>query len=172
MGMENFHWRSAVMSEANNARLIIRPGVLDSWMVVLKDGDFFMKGGEMVRCDGVARLRDTGSNAVRYTSIDGLRVGSFFAADSDRVEKLNLLGYSDIKRFLNGSQPEFIRDVERAVNDAIIQAEIKRPLTSKMLTSAAERERQRRANETPEQTAERRRKNAENMRRKRAMKKR
>lgn len=159
MAMSDFHWRSAVMSAVQNMPLLIRTGVMKSWFVVMKDGDLFLRDGKILRCDGVARLRG-GSNAVRWSRVGGDRSeGSFLVSDSDRVEKLDIIGYSDVIRFLNGTQPQFIADVETAYRGFLPRL------------SGAERERQRRAKETPEQAEERRRKNRENMRRRRAQNK-
>lgn len=177
--MSQFHYRSAVMSAARNLALLVRPGVLLSWHVVLKDGDLFFRGREVVRCDGVARSL-TGANVVRFSSIDGSKSGSMYAGEHDRVEKLDLIGYSDIIRFLNGTQPQFIRDVTQhyveyavAQNTVAIDGELIPPRVTVngervQVMTPAQRERERRKNETPEQAAERRRKNRENMRRKRA----
>lgn len=156
--MSSFHYRSAVMSAARNIGLLLRPGVLNSWFVVLKDGDFFIRGDKVVRCDGVARSLLSGANVVKYTEIDGSASGSLFATEHDRVEKLDLIGYSDVVRFLNGTQPQFIRDVAQHYVEYASAA----PLTP------AQRERNRRAAETPRQAEERRRKNCDNMRLKRA----
>lgn len=197
--MSSFHYRSAVISAARNLALLVRPGVLSSWFVVLKDGDLFIRDREVVRCDGVARSL-TGSNVVRFSAIDGSKSGSLYAGENDRVEKLDLIGYSDIIRFLNGTQQQFIRDVTQhyveysvAQNTVSIDGELipprvtvngkrvtlgshlrdfvdTRTLGSESITPA-QRERERRKNETPEQAAERRRKNRDNMRRKRALNK-
>ncbi|QHJ80206.1 MAG: hypothetical protein [Bacteriophage sp.] len=158
MSMSNFHWRSAVFSAARNMALIVRPGVLKSWFVVLGKGDLFLHGGEIVRCDGVNRTRD-GFNIIVWDSIDGSTSGSLIAGEQDRVEKLDIIGYSDVRRFLAGTQPQFIADVELAY----------RGYHPTMPMTNAEREAQRRSSETPEQSEERRRKNRDNMRRKRAM---
>lgn len=156
MGMSDFHWRSAVASAVQNMALIIRPGVMKSWFVVLKDGDLFLHDGNILRCDGVFRTRG-GSDVIRWSRIgEDLSEGSFIVNERDRVEKLDIIGYSDVIRFLNGTQPQFIADIETAYRGFLPRL------------SGAERERQRRAMETPAQADERRRKNRENMRRKRA----
>ena len=155
--MSDFHYRSAVASDANNRKLIIRRGVLLSWYSVLKNGDLFINKGQIVRCSGVSRSL-TRADVVKFTSIDGTHSGSRYAHEGERVEKLDLIGYSDILRFLNGTQPQFIRDVNNLVERNQVLSR----------TVAAQRERDRRAMETPEQADERRRKNRENMRRRRA----
>lgn len=178
--MSQFHYRSAVISAARNLALLVRPGVLSSWFVVLKDGDLFIRDREVVRCDGVVRSL-TGANVVRFSAIDGSKSGSLYAGEHDRVEKLDLIGYSDIIRFLNGTQPQFIRDVTQHYVEYAVAKRVtlgshlrdfvdSRTLGGESMTSA-QRERERRKNETPEQAAERRRKNRDNMRRKRALNK-
>ncbi|QYA57182.1 hypothetical protein [Escherichia phage KW1E_UTAR] len=180
--MSSFHYRSAVMSAARNLALLVRPGVLLSWHVVLQDGDLFIRDGKIVRCKGVVRSL-TGANVVRFSAIDGSKSGSLYAGENDRVEKLDLIGYSDIIRFLNGTQPQFIRDVAQhyveyavAQNTVAIDGELIPPRVTVngervQVMTPAQRERERRKNETPEQAAERRRKNRDNMRRKRALNK-
>lgn len=159
MTVRDFVYRSTVLSQARNKAIEVRPGVLLSWFVVCKDGDLIIIDGNVVRCEGVFRMHSTKVDSFRYATIDGSVRRSLFVGEDFRVEKFNLIDNGDISRFLNGTQLTFIRDVEAAYRDEV--------MTKEKLTPA-QRERNRRASETPEQADARRRKNRENMRRKRA----
>lgn len=158
MTVRDFVYRSMVHSQARNKAIEARPGVLLSWFVVCKDGDLIIVDGKIVRCNGVARLHNTKTDTIRYSDLDGSNKRSMFVREDFRVEKFNLIDDGDISRFLNGTQLTFIRDVEAAYREEVLLIK----------PTPAQRERNRRANETPEQADERRRKNRENMRRKRA----
>lgn len=166
--------RERVLRDERNKKLLLRPGVLYSWASIMEPGDLFiipLIWDVILRCDGVKRInrRDT----VSWTSLDGLSAGGFFSHEETRVELLDTLELQDIEDFCRViAAKNLIMSLDEAslschVAEGAMVGKVKNKLHERRMTPA-ERERKRRASETPEQSAELRRKNAENMRKKRA----
>lgn len=112
MGMNDFHWRSAVFSRARNLALLIAPGVMNSWVGSMRDGDLFQIGGKIFRSAGVCRHSAVlHGDVMKVSTIDGQDAGVMICSEGQRIEKLDIIGHSDVVRFLKGTQPAFIRDV-------------------------------------------------------------
>lgn len=157
-----FELRSQILTAARNVANMVAPGILDAWACNLRPGHLFIIQGKIARCWGINRTH------VSWSYVDESHCHrSFMYTESTRVKRLDLLDDNDIRRFLNGTQLEFIEHA----NASISIANDRSLYLPKRKITPAQRERERRDAETPAQAEERRRKNRENMRRKRAMKK-
>lgn len=172
--------RERVLRDERNKPLLVRPGVLNSWASILEGGDLFFNPfsevKEISRCNGVSRTRP-GCDMVMWQTLDGEHIGYFMAIESDRVERLDMLDLQDIEDFCrviaakNLIMSLDVKKVESSLSCPVTEGPMVGKVRNKLherSMSPAERERKRRASETTEQSAERRRKNAENMRKKRA----
>lgn len=157
-----------VLMDARNASVRIRPGVLLVTFSDLRPGDLFIHRDSIRRVDAVTGDMTGNRRLVLHYSGLNLNGPSFrlLFDQFEKVQRLETLDLQDIQRFIDGRGASLVKYVCEGNSKPVTRQQVN-GLHERRMTPA-ERERKRRASETPEQSAERRRKNADNMRKKRA----
>ena len=157
-----------VLMDSRNASVRIRQGVLLVPFANLLPGDLIIHRDSIRRVDALTGDMTGERRLVMHYSGLTFNGPSFrlLFDQNERVQRLETLDLQDIQRFIDGRGASLVEYVCEGNSKPVTRQQVN-GLHERRMTPA-ERERKRRASETPEQSAERRRKNAENMRKKRA----